>query len=399
MSVAKTPDVRRPLAGLTVHHITSEHAADDVRVYGYQAKTLADAGAHVHIFARPPASRLRDDIQWTEIPAYSRVTRPRPTWDAIHDVIANRGPAPDVVHVHEPLTAIAARLMDWCARDALIYDAHEWYAAMVTARTGGVKRMLLSRIADRQDRTAARRSAAVITVNESLAARYKRFNRNVHVVTNAPRFRPPIGVETSATLVNPNRVIYAGAMSRERGLDTMLMAMRRLESEAPDAVLELVGRPADQFATDSVAAIQRGEHPNVRYLGTMPHDSVLRRLDTAAIGLVPFRKHKHANARPIKLLEYAMSTCAIVTTNGGPSADFVQKHDAGAVCDEIDDVAMADAIARRCRDHTHSHAEALNAYNAAAPLSWEQNDALTLIAAYQSVRNLSAPPPSAHSSV
>lgn len=357
-------------------HVTATHAADDTRITVRELGTLLDAVDEAWIVARPPRGPLDPRLNFVEGPAYQRASRPELDWPAL-DAAVRSTPSPRIVHVHEPATAIAAKRFDWCDREHLIYDIHEYHAAMTAHRARGLRRLGLKWIAERQHRAACRASATAIAVNEELAADARRRGvPRVEVLTNAAL----LGHGPAIPAARPDAaLVYVGGVSAPRGTGTMLDAFARIRAARPDATLEIVGPLLDADAHTRLDTPPEG----VTVRGTVPPEDARAAMRRASIGLVPFERVVHYRGRPAKLLEYAAEGLSVVATAGGPKEDWIRSHRAGAVVPPADSGAIADACLARIDNPARARDEGDRARAAAAEISWERVEGPKLLALYR----------------
>ncbi len=365
----------------SILHLTMEHGADDARVYGKEVLSLLERYGRVHL-ACPPASdaswRPAAGVVWHELPWYRGPASWFPCWRAATRVVRSI-PGPLIVHTHEPESAVAARVFGWCDPARLIYDAHEHYPALRSSHRGALRGWLLRRITAMMDASAARSAGWVVAVDENLGAHYARRGARTAVVSNACGMIPDAALRADR---DPGRVVYAGGLSRARGIDVLLEATRWLIESGVDIRLDLAGAVIDPGIGEAIASMVERFPGRVRHPGVLRHDEVLSLLGTTSIGVIPFRRVPFYTGRPVKLLEYAMTGNAVVATDQGPKADFVRTHGCGAVVPPGDAGALADALARRINDPELARAEGGRARAAAVALCWEVVDRPVLLSVY-----------------
>ncbi|HHN78355.1 MAG TPA: glycosyltransferase [Phycisphaerales bacterium] len=377
-----TPRVLMPTDRPRILHLTMEHGADDARVYGKEVLSLLEKYGEIHL-ACPPASdaswRPAAGVVWHELPWYRGPSSWPSCWRAATRVVRSI-PGPRIVHTHEPESAVAARLFGWCDPSRLIYDAHEYYPALRSSHRGALRGWLLRRVFSMMDSSSARSAGCVIAVDEDLAAHYARRGVEAAVVSNACGMIPESALRADR---DGGRVVYAGGLSRARGIDVLLDAARRLIGAGVDLRLDLAGAVIDPAIGEAIASAAAEFPDRVRHLGVLRHDEVLSLLGETSIGVIPFRRVPFYTGRPVKLLEYAMTGNSVVATDQGPKADFVRAHGCGAVVPPGDAGALADALAERIGDPELARAEGARARSAAVSLCWEAVDRPVLLSVYE----------------
>ncbi len=141
---------------------------------------------------------------------------------------------PSVIHANDLDMLPVALLYHWLTGVPVIYDAREYYPGMVRASVGS----LFSRILDGLEWLLAPRAAAIITVGERLAIRYRARCKHVQVVHNShppfvnqadsieigPAVRRSLGIPEDALLI-----MYVGMLTPDRLIAPLLEAIPTME--------------------------------------------------------------------------------------------------------------------------------------------------------------------------
>lgn len=302
------------LDGRRVMHLTTVHRPRDVRIFHKEGRALARAGARATVAA--PVRRL------------TRATRPLAGWRLMAEA---RRHGADLYHVHDPeLLPVAL----WLARSTgapVIYDVHEYLGQ--TARTKAwlpaVLRLPIALAAERVERLAGRRLAAVVTSNEDLAARFAADGARAVSVANSPwsdSFPEPEAPSGEPV------VLYVGGIGPLRGLELMRTAFPMVD--VPGARLVLAG-PGDP-----------GELPdNIEHLGVVDHSAVPGLLADAAVAWIPLQRHgNYDRAVPTKLIEAMAAGRPVVTSDLGRTSAIVRAAGCGIIVPAADAEAHAHAL-------------------------------------------------------
>ena len=143
------------------------------------------------------------------------------------------------------------------------------------------------------------KKATVVTVLSEATARTVRGlhpDVDVRLIPNA--------VRPSACELDPadsRKVLFAGELSRRKGLDQLLAAWRDLPQEVIGAELLVAGPVGDVAVTD---------RPGVRYLGVLDPSEVAERICRSRLAVLPSR----AEAMPMFLLESMAAGRPVITT-------------------------------------------------------------------------------------
>lgn len=138
-------------------------------------------------------------------------------------------------------------------------------------------------------------------------------------------------------------VLFAGNVGLSQGLDTVLMAAKRLTSY-PDILFLIVGNGAAKSALQDQAR-QMGL-TNVRFLPFQPHEVVPEMYASADLCLVPLRKGITQESVPSKVFAIMAAACPLVASvdQGSDTWDLVHAGNCGICVEPEDSDALATAI-------------------------------------------------------
>ncbi|HEX2063497.1 MAG TPA: glycosyltransferase [Acidimicrobiales bacterium] len=261
---------------------------------------------------------------------------------------ADGGDGPVVWHGHDlPGLAAAVRARRRSGGEgAVVYDSHELF---VEAGSAALLPPPARRLLSRYERRLAGSAAAVVTVNDSIAGELSR-RLGVGaptVVMNCPPVGtwPLLGRDESplrALLPSPRSraVLYHGALSPHRGVETAVEALDRLPL---DVVLVVVGDGPLSGWLKAEAERRPSRlvvHPAVP-LGELP-----RWVAGTDVGLVVFEPVNRNNclATPNKLFECLASGVPVVASAFPEMTRVVEGTGGGVTCPPGDPAALADAV-------------------------------------------------------
>lgn len=293
--------------------------------------------------------------------------------------------APLVWHGHDltGLIVAAAGRRRWGG--ALVYDSHELYLeAGSAARLPTLARRALARV----ERSLARASDAIITVNgtiaDELAGRYG--IPRPAIVMNCP----PLAEQTPAAASPLRRllgldgrrvVLHHGGIAEGRGIRQAISALDLLPADVALLVLgdgELV-EPLRLMAAEPRYRDRLFLHPAVDL------DDLPSWIGGADIGLVSFEPVDLNNlyASPNKLFEYLMQGIPPVVSDFPELRRVVVPSDLGATCNPLSPRSVADALLRLLEEPPEDRAARRARCRAAAveTYSWEQQEP-TLLSTY-----------------
>lgn len=349
----------------------------DIRVEK-EARALRDAGFCVVILSRPQDG-LAAEERWESV-RVMRAQLPRedsvagkmevvqtllrfvsPPWQRAIREFALRE-RPNAIHVHDlPLvnTALAA------VRDLsipVVADLHENYPAAMQEynrtrrglraalyrRLGGYRRWL------RHEGQVCRRVDHVVAVVDEMKERMMKQHglddRRITVVTNTEEkafvANNPVAEAVCARHDDGFILLYIGGFGPHRGLDTVVLGMKRLQGRIPSLKLLLVGRGSANFEEKLAALIRTNNlEDTVEMIGWQPFDKVPSYMRAASIGLVPHHSNEHTDHTiPHKLFQYMMTGTPVLVSSCKPLARIVRETGAGLIFRASDPEDFADKV-------------------------------------------------------
>ncbi len=320
----------------------------DVRVFQKEARSLASHGYEVVLFAQAEGHLepfVEEGVRVIPLCYTSRVALLADLPRLFYRLLREKA---DVYHLHNPFSlplALALKLV----RQKVIYDVHEDFAERILIRdwVPEILRPAMAGFVKNVEILAGKMVNGAIATQPDVA---DRLGPRAIVLENAPMINDALvdRAETFARQIpddvaNPEgafRLIYAGSLSRVRGLPVMLEALHLVNAFMP-ARLWLVGPPDDE---DGLAEAAR--HPGWMYvdlIGRLDHQhevfGYMRRSDA---GLALFRDWGgYSRISSNKLYEYMASGIPFIASAFPTWMKRLESIGAGFFCDPSD----ADCIA------------------------------------------------------
>ncbi len=234
----------------------------------------------------------------------------------------------DVYHCHELHSLVAGVFLKQKTVRALVYDAHEDYAYTYSQNLLGLSRTrpILERMLYLLERFLCKYVDCVITVDDVIRDRFRRWGVPAETVANFPRLSSPRFSTGEAILdlwpaVEKNRVfVYTGmGIDWRVPLIEMALAIRRVKKRYPSAVIVFVGKlwhePSRIRFLDFLAREDIGD--SIIMLGPVPHQSIPKLLARANVGLclnylTPYVRRAQY---PVKLMEYMAAGLPVIATD------------------------------------------------------------------------------------
>jgi len=273
--------------------------------------------------------------------------------------------APDLIHAHEVFTlGIAVRAKERAARAgrqvSVVYDAHE----LVAGVRSPIPQWRSGFLSHEQEYIG--RADAVVTVSELIARRLQAaYDLPVlpTVVTNAPFLRPPVGGAGDAPALRAvvgladdvPLLVYSGAVAPQRGLPTVVQALRAL----PGVHLAVVCATPEAPPPEVVAAAREsGVTDRVHFAGYVAPNLVPAFLASATVGMIPILHYpNHELALITKYYEYMHARLPIVVSDVEAMAEHTRQLGNGEVFVAGDPASCAEAV-RRALDNRERYVAA-----------------------------------------
>ncbi len=313
--------------------VTVVHHPDDARIRHREIEALLEAGWQVMYAAPFAAYGITRPVG---LPHLLPVDLPRAQGTdrlgalrAARALLRQRGPAYDVVLLHDPELVVAAAGL---RLPPVVWDVHEDTAAALTVRgwLPGVLRRP-AQLAVRGVERWAERRMPLLLAEEGYAARFRRPHPVVPNTTRVPP-RPPMAARPDRDGVL--RVVYLGNVSPERGLAEMVEVGRALVERSghggvPPVRLEVIGPAQGGTEPALTAAHQEGA---LRWHGFLPSDQALQRLDGALAGLSLLRDvPNYRHSMPTKVVEYLAHGVPAISTPLPVPAELVERSGGGVL--------------------------------------------------------------------
>lgn len=349
----------------------------DARIHFRECRSLLNAGFRVHLIACDDGTRPDPPVTFHALQRpRSRVVRALLT--TLQAYLLAKSVNADLYHLHDPELLPVGVLLAWQGR-AVVYDAHEDLTLDVLSKTWlpAKLRPLLAHLAGYAESFLVRPLAAVITPTASIAARLKMFNRNTWIVRNLPtaEFFSVAGAWDAAERF----VVYAGLISRRRGIDVMLAAASRA-----GVTLRLMGRFEDLQTETEVR--QSAYWACVDYRGRVDPEQVPALLRGAIAGLCILQPTRaFVKASPMKLLEYHAAGIPVIASDFPDWRALLGDVDCAHFVDPGSVEQVANAIVRILEKRADRNKPLLQRQTSISKsLTWEA-ESERLLAAYKAV--------------
>jgi Glycosyltransferase len=319
--------------------LTTVHDPFDSRIFHKEAKSLVKV--HEVVLIAPDKERTDKEVEGIRI-----VTIKKPKSKLLHPITmwrvfkAGFKQDCDVYHCHEPSSLFIGVILKVLKRKRLIYDAHEYYPSLIAENSlfPDFIRPLVRLLASVEERVLIRFADVIVTVDQILCEKYKRYYNNVNIISNYPKldlFEPTdLNIENKA-------IIYVGGISRDRGIYQMINAANKVNIK-----LVCVGNFTDELNKNEINKfLEEPTSKNAVFTGNVSHSKVMEYITMSKLGLSllqPIPRYK--KAVPIKLFEYMACGLPVVASNFPEISKVVEEADCGILVDPTNVDEIADAI-------------------------------------------------------
>ncbi len=322
---------------MRVLHLSTAHPTEDTRIFVKEARTLAAHGHDVHLVITAPADFERDGVKVHALPPragrlYRFTVKPYLAYKKIAAI------NPDLIHFHDPDLILLGFLFRRRGKH-VIYDAHEdlprqvEYKEWIPEALRGPVAWLTEKLED----ALVPKLSAIVTATPHIAKRFARLNPRSVSVSNYPllaELAAPAGTDWSA---REKIVVYAGALTPERGGYELLEAARQ-----SGVKVHIAGHVSPQPMLARVQeCVKRGE---VVYYGQVARNQVLDLMRRARAGIVCFHAlPNHTEAQPNKLFEYMSAGLPLIASNFPLWREMLDATQCGIACDprKVQEIAAA----------------------------------------------------------
>jgi len=253
---------------------------------------------------------------------------------------------PDVIHAHDyTALPVAGALVEYLATQGhttqLIYDAHE-YVPGVSHLTEPLKMVYA-----RDERRFSATSATVLSVSEGMSdllIPHLGLTNRPELVANDPLFEGQepstrkIRADCNITSSTP-LLVYAGAVAPQRGLATVLAALKEL----PDVHVALIANPKNQTVLELQSKYSQYSD-RIHVLPYVPNSELVSYISEGDVGLIPIHhKLNHEISLITKFGEYMQARLPIIVSDVRTMAAEVKRLGNGEVfiAEDIADFVVA----------------------------------------------------------
>jgi glycosyltransferase involved in cell wall biosynthesis len=335
-------------------HLTSAHAALDVRIFHKECRSLARAGYEVLTLGNHACTDIIDGVKLRGLgDSGGRIHRMTIKLLGIcREAFRADG---DAYHFHDPELLMAGLILR-AAGKRVVYDIHEDLPRDVLSKTYIAKpiRKPLMWIVERVENSAARRMSGLVAATPAIANRFYGINGDTVIVNNYPildEFTPLANFKWES---RAPAVTFIGGIAVERGIREMLAAMDLLPRTL-GAKLALGGWFWEEALRADLVATPQWEHVN--WHGLLDRKGIAFLLTRVRAGLVLYHQQVGREvAQPTKLFEYMAAGIPVIASDFPLWRKIIEDAGCGLLVNPLDVAAIADAIERLITNPTEAEA-------------------------------------------
>jgi len=329
--------------------ITTNHSPFDDRIFYKEAKSLKKAGYDVTVIGQTDSkmNKVVDGIRVIGLEKGAGIKSNPVLWKKLlKEALKNNA---DIYHCHEPESFLVAIYIKLFKRKKIVYDVHEYYIDVLPLSSPQM-RLFLGFMLYLVEPLFCGYTDAIITADEEIAKRYKKFNKKVYPIFNFPSFevfKPSNNQDMKMRYKDYFVIIYVGGMSEERGILELIKAVHKVSRTYPLVKLLLLGNFGTQdFEKRCIEYVRSNDlTESVEFLGFVPHTEIPKYIDAADVGVIIHQLiPKFYKNIPIKQFEYMVCGKPVLGSNLPPITRYVENARSGIIVDPNNVNKIAEAI-------------------------------------------------------
>lgn len=326
--------------------ITSGHDVYDSRIYYKEILSLKEKYNEIYMVA--PGEKDFTTKEGIIVKCFkkrnSQLDRFR-VMDDIYSIAKNINA--DLYHAHEPDSLQVAVKLKKALNCKIIYDSHEYHPEGFAEHFsfGG---SLVTKAVYIYERRLAKQADYIITVNDLLVNKFKKYNKNVVFLPNYPVLD---STEINKEYGEKPSFVYLGGLSEDRGIVKILESIKLIDE---DYKYMFIGGFSDENFENRVKSYvsENLKDKDITFTGKIPHKDVFNYLEKSLAGFVLLQPNnwRYVNSEPIKLFEYMMSKTAVIGGDYPMIKNVIGNEECGLLAKSDDPKSIASAIKRLGKD-------------------------------------------------
>lgn len=324
---------------------SSVHPWNDTRIFHKQARSLAEAGYDVHVYAIVSETQYDNTIPNITVQTFPKTNLlgRRQIWKQFRNIIKRN--QPDFVHLHDPELMLLIYRMKRISKAAIVFDMHENFPAALASKKIAGRPFPKSMIPliHHLEQHILQKADAILFAEESYKQHYQKITAKKMDILNYPHQN-----KISSTLKKQTKplIVYAGAIHEVRGFYEMLATATELRDRGHPFELLIIGKIPDRLADEAKHYIKQNELDNhVKLLGRMDLQNVNNYYARATIGLALLHPEpNYLGSIATKMFEYMSFGLPFVASNFPLWQEFVAVSGSGLTANPKSVTDIADQI-------------------------------------------------------
>lgn len=296
---------------MKICHITTVHPLLDDRIFYKECSTLAENAFEVYYIVSHEKKEIINGVNI--IPLSQRDDRLYRIffkgWEALKKALDVKA---DIYHFHDPELLFVGLILKIKGKK-VVYDVHEDVPLQILNKDwlGNIFiRRMISKFFNLVEKNLAKKYDGVVTVTNDIVNKFH-MNKNVILLRNFPILALINNAEKAKIQKEKPVLIYAGGLTRIRGIKELIQAVGLLDGNAE---LWLLGKWESVEFEKYCSELKGWKYS--KYLGLIPMENVYSYMKMADIGMCTlYPTQNHLTSWPVKAFEYMASEIPIVMSN------------------------------------------------------------------------------------
>lgn len=310
---------------IKVCHISIVHKKNDIRIFHKECVSLANAGFEVTYISK---GTHHEEINGVKLIGFSTKSDKNRMMRLLFQgrklVRFALKEKADIYHIHDPELIRFAKFIRKSG-SKVVYDSHENSPLQIYEKEWipRILRPVISWLVDIIEMRNIRFCNLVFAVADSTCERFKSIEDKTVKLENLPIKKEFEFVNIDYDRKNIDKTFcYSGALWKERGLMNTCFSFEKV----PEASLEIAGRIDVDHFDEFIEKLPS----NVKYLGYLQRDEVMKVYEKSIAGLCLFRPYPNNMIDPpTKIFEYMAAGIPTICSNFKSMEDTVLKYDCG----------------------------------------------------------------------
>lgn len=328
---------------MKVCHLTSVHKWNDTRIFYKECISLSSFGYNVSLIVPHEKDEIVKGVRVLGVKSSKGGRLKRATlicYRILRRAIKEKA---QVYHFHDPeliWVGIILKLL----RKKVVFDIHENIRAQIKVKEWLPFRYFFSLLFGAIDYISAKIFFLVLAEN-SYDQIYKKSGAKYKVVLNFPEINFGDNFLRIRRTGLTNGILYVGSVSKDRGIDITIEALRLLHQKNIDFVFYCIGPIDSKLKAEIMENIKNyNMEEKVFFLGHIPINEAYEYSKRCKVGLSILKPiENYLNSYSTKIFEYMSIGLPVIVSNF-KLYDFVEKHDCGICVDPKNPEAIANAI-------------------------------------------------------